>query len=314
VSRYRSAQTGLTPEWRAADLIGTGLEYAFQVNATYEIRRVTPALASALGWRPDEVVGHSTAEFLHPDDLAYVLEVRERVAAGEDHVSTVLRLRESSGEYRRFSVLAHPILNSSEVVVGAYVSCEDDGVRTPMIRALVAVARGLGVLLHANDEESLLRDMCEVIVNSGGYLLCWYGRLDHGAEKLVLPVASAGGQRAYLDEISITWDESPRGQGASGTAIRTRTTQVRKDLRNDPRFAPWLAAAERSGFGSSIVIPVIIDDEVDGALMVYSQDPDAFDALEQEVLEGLVGTLGYGIARLRDEQELKWTFTEDDLD
>jgi PAS domain S-box-containing protein len=314
VSRPRSAQTGLTPQWRAADLIGTGLEYAFQVNATYEIRRVTPALASALGWRPDEIVGHSTAEFLHPDDLAYVLDVRERVAAGEDHVSTVLRLRTSSGEYRRFSVVAHPILNAGEVVVGAYVSCEDDGVRTPMIRALVAVARGLGVLLHADDEESLLRDMCEVIVHSGGYLLCWYGRPDHGPDQRVLPTAVAGQHVQYLDGITITWGEGPLGAGGTGTAIRTQTTEVRNDLASDPSFAPWLDAAVRSGFGSSISIPVVIDDEVDGALMVYSQDPDAFDALEQEVLEGLVGTLGYGIARLRDERELKWTFTEDDVE
>jgi PAS domain S-box-containing protein len=304
----------LTPEWRAADLIGTGLEYAFQVNVDHEVRRVSPALCGALGWHQDEIVGRSTAEFLHPDDVTHVLAVRERISAGEDHVSSALRLRTRTGDYLRFTIVAHPILNSDGVVVGAYVSCEDESIRTPLIRALVAVARGLGVLLQAEDEDSLLRDMCSVIVDSGGYLLCWYGRPDHGPEKRVVPVASAGYQGAYLDEVVITWDDGPRGQGAGGTAIKTRTTQVRNDLRNDPKFAPWLEAAERSGFGSSIVIPVIIDDEVDGALMVYSQDPDAFDALEREVLEGLVGTMGYGIARLRDDRELKWTFTEDDTD
>jgi GAF domain-containing protein len=86
---------------------------------------------------------------------------------------------------------------------------------------------------------------------------------------------------------------------------------VRNDLPHDVPFAPWQEAAERSGFGSSIAIPVVIDDEVDGALMVYSSDLYNFDVLEQEVLEGLVGTMSYGIARLRDGRELEWNFTED---
>jgi GAF domain-containing protein len=167
------------------------------------------------------------------------------------------------------------------------------------------------VLIHATDEKVLLRDMCEVIVHSGGYLFCWYGRPENGPDKRVLPVAMAGKHGEYLEGITITWDDGPLGVGATGTAIRTRSTQVRNDLPHDVNFAPWQEAAERSGFGSSIAIPVMIDDEVDGALMVYSSDLYNFDMLEQEVLEGLVGTLGYGIARLRDDRELKWTFTED---
>jgi PAS domain S-box-containing protein len=290
--------------------MGIGLEYAFQVNMHRVVQRITPALATALGWRPDEVVGHLSEEFLHPDDVVHIKALRDRTAAGEDHVSGAMRLRTSSGEYIPFLIVAHPILDEAGDIVGAYVSCEEESGRTPLIQALVAVARGVGVLLHATDEESLLHDMCEVIARSGGYLLCWYGRPDHGPERIVVPVASAGDQRSYLDEISVTWDDTPRGQGPSGTAIRTRATQVRNDIRHDPTFGPWLEAAARSGFGSSISIPVVIDDEVDGALMVYSADADAFGALEQEVLEGLVGTMGYGIARLRDERELQWTFTE----
>lgn len=51
------------------------------------------------GYRPQDIVGHNLAEFVHPDDLARVLgEMQKMLASGRDF-PTVLRLRKRDGAY-----------------------------------------------------------------------------------------------------------------------------------------------------------------------------------------------------------------------
>ena len=103
--------------------------------------------------------------------------------------------------------------------------------------------------------------------------------------------------------LNITWADTERGRGPTGTCIRTQETIIIKHMATDPRIAPWRAEALKRGYASSIAIPLLIDSEVFGALTIYAAEPDAFGAEEVELLTELASDLAFGITTLRTRAE-----------
>lgn len=161
-----------------------------------------------------------------------------------------------------------------------------------------AVQRSLG-------EQALLQQVCEAIVHVGKYRLCWTGLARQDAAKTVEPVAQAGSERGYLSQINITWAKDERGRGPTGTAIRTGVASVCQNIMRDARFAPWRADALRRGYASSVALPMVAQDIVLGALMIYSREPDAFGSRETSLLQQAANDLAHGIVTERAEAKRK---------
>ena len=121
-------------------------------------------------------------------------------------------------------------------------------------RTLRTLSRGNEALVRAASEPALLREMCQVIVDTGGYRMAWIGIAEQDAAKSVTPAASAGEIGDYLDKAKITWADEPRGRGPHGRAIRSGEPQVTQNLQTDPSMALWQEAARESGFMSSAVL------------------------------------------------------------
>ena len=52
-------------------------------------------------------------------------------------------------------------------------------------RALSTLSRCNGALVHASDEDRLLHQVCETVVQTGGYRMAWVGYAEHDAGKTV---------------------------------------------------------------------------------------------------------------------------------
>lgn len=170
-------------------------------------------------------------------------------------------------------------------------------------RALKVLSQCSNVLVHASDESGLLNEICRVTVETGDYRLAWVGFAEEDVEKSVRPAAQAGYEHGYLDGLNITWSDTERGRGPTGTAIRTGTLCIAKDIVNDPSFEPWRAEALKRGYASSIALPLIAAHRVLGALNIYAAEPDAFDAEESRLLMELASNLAFGIVALRNRAE-----------
>ncbi len=166
-------------------------------------------------------------------------------------------------------------------------------------RALRTLSGCNQVVIRATEESQLLRDVCRVIVQVAGYRLAWIGFARKDPGKTVEPVAQAGHGDEYVPQVQITWEDSPRGQGPTGSAIRSGQPVVCRDILTDPKFRPWRDQALRFGYASSIALPLIMADDVLGALNIYAPEPDAFDSEEIELLQELAGDVAYGTAALR---------------
>ncbi len=154
-------------------------------------------------------------------------------------------------------------------------------------------------VIRAADESSLFEQICKIVVEEAGYRLCWVGRAENDEAKSVLPVAQAGFEEGYLKTLNITWADTERGRGPTGTCIRTRQTTLAKDIATDPKMIPWRAEALKRGYASSIAIPLLVDSGVFGALMIYAAEPEAFGPEEVGLLTELANDLAFGTAALR---------------
>ena len=158
-------------------------------------------------------------------------------------------------------------------------------------------------MVRATDELEFLQQICDVIVDEGGYRLCWVGRAENDAEKSVVPLAQAGYEEGYLGLLNITWEDTERGRGPVGMSIRTRRMVIVRNIATDPRMGPWRDEALKRGYGSNISLPLLVDAGVLGAINIYGADPEAFGDEEVHLLSELANDLAFGITALRTRAE-----------
>ena len=138
-------------------------------------------------------------------------------------------------------------------------------------RTLKALSNSNQALIRSKDESQFLGEVCRIIVRDCGHALVWIGYAEGDEAKTVRPVAHAGFEEGYLETLNITWADTERGRGPTGTAIRTGKPCHCKDMQTDPRFGPWREQALKLGYGSSLVLPLMTGGRAFGAITIYSR-------------------------------------------
>ncbi len=85
-------------------LAETASDIVYSTGPDRLVTWVSGSVERALGWTPEEIVGTWMSDLVHPDDLAWSSERRDRIYAGDRDAeaagSFVLRLRTNAGDYR----------------------------------------------------------------------------------------------------------------------------------------------------------------------------------------------------------------------
>ncbi len=157
------------------------------------------------------------------------------------------------------------------------------------------------LIVREQDRERLLAEACRILVDSGMFRMAWVGFKDEAAGT-VAPAASSEGARAYLDGVTVRWDDSPPGRGPTGTAIRENRHVLNLDVTTNPAVAPWREAVLRAGYRSSAAFPIRVREVVVGALSVYADRPHAFGEEEVALLDELAGDLGYALQAMEERR------------
>ncbi len=170
-------------------------------------------------------------------------------------------------------------------------------------RALRLITLCDGIVVQAKDEEKLLADLCRIAVDAAGYRMAWVGRAERDEARTVKPLTFAGPGEGFLDRIHVSWADDEYGHGSAGTAIRGRVPVIARDLLHNPSFTEWLHVLQERDFSSVIAVPLIVEDDVFGALVIYAAEPDAFDGTEVGLLKTLGENIAHGIEAIRAQKE-----------
>ena len=239
-----------------------------------------------------------TAQKLHAGDLE-VITTGKRLRLEET-------LQNTEGNDKWFETIKGPICIDKGTIIGTLGITHDISDRKKTENSLVRLNRTLRTLIkcnealtHTKNETDLLNDICRIIKGYGGYRLARVGYKESDAAKTVRSVAYAGFEEGYTEKLNTTWDETERGRGPTGTAIREGLPCLVKDFQNDPRCVPWREEAKRYGYTSVLSVPLFNGTKVLGALTVDSIEHDAFNDEEVNLLVQLADDLAYGIMSLR---------------
>ncbi len=261
------------------------------------------------GWSAEEVIGKSlNDEILQTKYLKdSFLDVQTKLRANGYYESEIIQYKNTNAPIMIWSQLTVGSVDNRKSIIAVNREITEE---KRLERSLLSVYRAYGVLsyvnktlLHASSEAELLNDICQIVVHQGGYRLAWVGYARFDENKTVEPVSQAGYEDGYLQSLEITWADTPRGRGPTGTVIRTGEPYVARNIHSDPEFEPWRARALERGYASSLALPLRTEERTIGSLNVYSTEADAFDKEEVKLLLELADNLAYGIMSLRAREQ-----------
>ena len=184
-------------------------------------------------------------------------------------------------------------VNSGPIgIISTYIDITSQIQREHAMRLMRAVNR---FAMTTTDEIELLQHLCDEVVTLGDYALAWIGESSH-TENGVVNVCFSAGRSAYLyDDIVSSLSANESGLGPTGVAVRTGTTQVANDLKNQKHYKRWCSRATEFGLASSIAVPLHLDGR-QVVFSIYDRHPFAFDEVTRQGLEEIAREIKHGIA------------------
>lgn len=270
------------------------------------------AAAAAYGWSTSELRGMSVRE-LRPEDARADFEQRWSESARPEGVlfETVHRRRDGT----TFPVEASTSAIEIDGRAWRQSFIRDISERHAAQRQLRRLAVAYATLSETNqsivraaDEPTLLRRVCQVAVEFGGYLGAWIGFADARSGEL-RPVASHGPIGDYVKRLRLSTDPArPEGQGPAALAMRAGLPRYCDDFLCDPATVPWQEMAREFGIRAHAVLPLRRGGEVTGVLTLCASEPGAFDAQTRSLLEEMAVDVSFALDNFDRKTALaEWT-------
>ena len=128
--------------------------------------------------------------------------------------------------------------------------------------------------------------------------------IEPGPDKLVRVAARAGENAAFLESLGVRYDDSPQGQGPTGTAIREGRMVVVPNAKMHALFAIWPDRPKAMDWiASTVSLPLKVDARVVGALTMYEPAARDYGPEELNLLNQMADDVSYGLRFLRTGRE-----------
>lgn len=274
----------------------------------------SPRYFSILGFEPNEFqpTADTYRKYIHPDDWDEIINTFNLKGKNEkNRFELIYRMRSKNDGWKwissRFKVVketedGHPVRTIGTITDITNTKLYEIDLKRKN-RALKVLSGCNEIIIKAKEEKLLTQNICDKIIDIAEFALVWVGYANNDVNKSVTVVSSAGDEEGYLDSVNIVWSDTENGKGPTGTAIRTGKPRIIHDVKSDQNFIPWLGHALKKGYQSGIALPLIEQNNVFGALSMYSKELNAFDKNELELLSELANDLAYGIIAIRTKEK-----------
>lgn len=266
-----------------------------------------------------QMLGLDPAEYKHendgilslvdPTDRGLAKTYWNRCIEQKTPVNFETRFQVKDGGWLNSHVNINSRFDSQGKLLAVWGLVQDISTRIQAADQLLRLNRALNMvrlcdleLVNARDENELMTRICRIIIEHGGYQLVSVGEAVDDADKSVRIISSEGANQEYLKAIKLRWDDSPEAAGPTGSAIKTGNVVISMNIQKDPGIY-WKKEASRQNFHSVISLPLKLAGGKNGVLSVYSNQPEAFQHEEVDILQQLAGDISFGLAAVDAQRE-----------
>lgn len=284
------------------DQIAVGIAHTAIDGSILEVNR---KLCDMLGYSADELLRMTTRDLTHPDDRDRQDHMRQELLDGtRSHFSGEKRyVRKDGSEFWVSRTVALARTPEGQQYLIQTIDDINDRKRVEATllrlgRARRVMAECTHILIHATQEAEMLRSLCRVVVESGGYKQAWIGLKTGNPGQPIAPAAHAGyGNDAPMSS-GASRGYSGYSKGIAASTFISGEPQILRDIPHDPQHEKLRARALQLGYQSTIAMPMNGHGQPIGVLVLHAAEADAFDEEEIRLLKELTADIGFGIASL----------------
>lgn len=173
-------------------------------------------------------------------------------------------------------------------------------------QALRTLSRCNESLIHAENEQDFLEELCRVITEVGGYSGAWIGFNEQQEEGTLLRyVVSKGIDTSLMGDFFICQTKGDREQMTAVELAALGETTVIQDVSKHPDCTSFCDDLDKLGIHSVAAFPLRVEKKLFGVLAIYSDEVNIYGDEEIRLLSELSEDLAFGISmlRLRIERE-----------
>src|ERR1700722_11718274 len=174
------------------------------------------------------------------------------------------------------------------------------------LNRLYAMVTGISTsMVRVRDRADLFNRSCQTAVEHGEFEMAWIAVVDHNENRIV-PVAWAGAEgtvRSAIEGHFASSEGTVEGKTLAARAIREKAAVVANDVQNDANLIFQKMHAE-SGIRSLAVFPLIVSDNAIGVFVLYTSNPEFFDAPGLLLLTELAGNVAFAIDHIERQERL----------
>jgi len=273
ITARRQAEDALrASEERLRRVTDNMLDMVSQTDAGGAFQFVSPSHFTVLGYTPDQLVGRSIFELIHPDDVEMAMTTYQTALANRSAGRIELRYQHARGDYLWIEIFGNPMFDAAGTPTGVTIGSRDITARRQYDEARARHARDLAALyettLAINEQPNLSALLTTIIdralslagVSMGGiYLL----QADGQTLELVANVPKAHAHTSLR-----------LGEGLAGRVVQTGAALM------VPDYSIWegRAAAFRDvKWGRVLAVPLKLRGKIIGTLDVEDFEPGLFE-------------------------------------
>lgn len=274
-------------------------------------RYKSPNIEKWFGWKPEELIGQSSWENIHPDD-----QEQNKAFFGalfmHPNASGIItcRYRRKDNSYRWVEFTGVNLMHDPDIngILGNYHEITERKQAEDKLRYVARIYALLSqinkAIIQNREEHKLFHTICKIAIETGQFRMAWIGLFDE-TENLLKPATYAGYDDGYLEQVLIIPGDETTGKGPSGLALQEGKIINCYDIATHPGMLPWREEALKRGYLSSVAVPFKRKGKVVGTLNLYASEIGFFTTKEQLLLQEIGDNISFALNAIDTEMEHK---------
>ncbi|WP_448588722.1 PAS domain S-box protein, partial [Thermodesulfobium sp.] len=257
----------------------------------------------------DEILGKSILDFV-PQDLSNLEELKEAMRRRTQGETFILERRNflflsKTKAYIPVSTFAYTIEYNEKS--SGFVLVLDRTQEVSYQKLFFALSQVNQLIVRIQNEEELLKEICNILVDKVGYTTCAVGYVDEASRTFIQKFTRANTKEneEEIKRLTIGVDPStPYGKGSISQAYRTKKIAIIEDVLQKTHMSYWQDIYSFFNIHSVCSIPLMQNNQLKYILYLNDTTPNTFHSDFFHLLEEIQLDLSFTLDRLEEQKFL----------